>query len=351
MGTRVWCGCAVLVCAMMFGVAAAQDGSGPQAAGARPSDAAVRVTQLEGNAPKVSFRWESIGAKNAFLELFKATNQPFVWAGRLEDSVPITATMAEVDLKTAVDLICQVAGLTYEQRNGAWVISQGPQMVTVGGMRVPVVGAVPGVPGESVFERRVGDETLLFTNPRIVRESMGGILSPSGPQHPAFKRENALIDLDVKDMPLGDVADQLSHRLPPVKLADLLKDDARWRDYQTMQGGGSLEIIVDESVRNLRVTAIVRKWPLGQVLDMLIDQGDLACSEEVIAGSGMGDWAQGTEEQTIVHPTITRLYLVPKPLLVVTGPGVPGWGGVGSGGGGGPVTGTRGGGGGGAAPD
>jgi hypothetical protein len=329
---------------MMFDVAAAQDGSGPQAAGARPSDAAVRVTQLEGNAPKVSFRWENIGVENAFVELFKATNQSFLWAGRLDESVPITATMESVDLKTALDLICQVAGLTYEQRNGAWVISQGPQMVTVGGMRVPVVGAVPGVPGESVFERRVGDETLLFTNPRIVRET-GVALGPvlGSPARVDFPGSETLIDLDVKDTPLSEVVAKLSAAVN-VPLAQ----EAQKR-RSPVQAANHVEIIAHESLKNVRVTARVYRWPAGQLLAMLIEQTGVVCSEEVEEPLTSAQVAKqvGPGGGVVRLRRTVRIHLVPKPMLEVTGPGIPepGSRGVGGGGGGGGRAGGGGGGG------
>jgi hypothetical protein len=351
---------------MMFGVAAAGDEGGPQGGGARTSDAAVRVTQLEGKAPKISFRWENIGVERAFTELFKATNQSFVWAGRLEERLPISATMTNVDIKTALDLICQVAGLTYEQRNGVWVISQGPQMVTVGGARVPLLGAVPDVSGDVplVFDgERVGS---FLVRPR----GSGAAVAPTwerrvvGPLSPSarveFPGSETLVDLDVKDSPLSEVARKLSAAVNASLESQAQEQEREAKSFlatpkeppptfsRPSVDFRRVEIVAHESLRSVRVTARVYRWPAGQVLGMVLEQAGLVYTSQVDEPPFEPD---PSKEDMLVRKSLTTIYLVPKPMLEVTGPGVPGRGGVGSGGGGGPVSGVRGGGGGGSASE
>ncbi|MFB3879661.1 MAG: hypothetical protein ACE149_00285 [Armatimonadota bacterium] len=330
-GRRQKWGVVALLGLMLVGaprVFAGEPGSAGTIAGGGGGNAAVRVTQVEGKGPRVSFHWESIGAENAFLELFRATHQPFVWAGRLEDSVPVTATMTEVDLKTAVDLICQVAGLTYEQRNGVWVISKGPETVNIGGVRYPLVGAVAdsgAAWGDFIApltSRRVAegmeDKELARRLGMGPNETVVRFASAVSARTVEFPGSETLVDLDVRDVPLSEVAEKLSRRLPPARLGELAGDRDRYVHYLS-EGDGSLEILVDDTIGDLRVTASIRKWPLGEVLDMVVAQANLAYSSEVIPGD-MPTLHETGWEEIIVHPKTTRLYLVPKPVLEVTSP-------------------------------
>ena len=84
---------------------------------------------------------------------------------------------------------------------------------------------------------------------------------------------------------------------------------------------GSLEIIVDDSVKDLKVTANIHKWPLGKVLDLLIAQADLACSSDRTEDGLPGP--RDMREEDLVNAPTTKLYLVPKPELSVSGVAQP----------------------------
>ena len=96
----------------------------------------------------------------------------------------------------------------------------------------------------------------------------------------------------------------------------------------------NLEIIAGEAVKDLKVTARIAKWPLGEVLDMLLSQTGLVCTVDASDGqrgrvtAGGGTASRHYEIRTdpvtgeLVYPTI-RAYLVPAPEMRVSGEGLP----------------------------
>jgi hypothetical protein len=271
---------------------------------------------------------------DALRAIFKDTDQSVVVQSGIVVGALVNLSLKNVPLEDAVKVVTELNGLEYKRVGNVWIVSQKEGVVTIGGARVPLLGALPDVPGESVFERRVGDETLLFTIPRIVRET-GAALGPvlGSPARVDFPGSETLVDLDVKDAPLSEVVAKLS---AAVNVA--LTHEAQ-RLVGVVQAAEHVEIIAHESLKNVRVTAKVYRWPAGQVLGMLIEQTGVVCSEEVAKPLTLAQVLKevAPEGGVVKLARTARIYLVPKPVLEVTGPGIPepGSGGVGGGGGGG----------------
>ena len=323
------------------------------------------VTRKGGAGPKVTVEVKDATLGEALELIFKGTDQSVVVQPAVAGIRPVNLSLKNVQLEDAVKVVAKINGLQYEHVDNLWVVFPEEGVLTVGGVRVPLLGAVPAIPGELgqtslEFVRRGGDggdERMVFINPRIVKEpgleapfetrrAHGGVTYDQRGRlsgRPSFEGEDVLVDLSVRDMPLTEVAAQLSRivgaevqkrtsaRQVAAQSGEPEPQRERWR-YQ-------VEIIADESLRSLKVSARVYKWPAGQVLDMLIDQADLTCAVDrqdvppPAGGVGMG-------------VTTVRVFLVPRPVLEVTGPGIPeaGMGGIGGGGRGGPVSGLGGGG-------
>jgi hypothetical protein len=194
---------------------------------------------------------------------------------------------------------------------------------------MPVVGAMgidrPMLPGEMPsFQSYENDFRRWLAGQTEPLESS----LPGAPKHPSFKGEDNLIDLDVKDMPLSEVAAKLSHKVPPPGPREVGRG-ASMEQYR------SLEIVADASIKNLKVTANIHKWPLGKVLDLLIGQAGLACSREDVRGEPIPAAAMAFQEDSegkttpiygpedFVYAPTTKLYLVPRPELSVSGVAQP----------------------------
>ena len=106
--------------------------------------------------------------------------------------------------------------------------------------------------------------------------------------------------------------------------------------FTVQENRNKVEFIAHDSLKDVRVTAKVYRWPAGEVLQMLIDQADLVCTEEaeqtMLAPSTVPS-VEGSDPIEIQHASyVTRIYLVPRPRLSVVGRNVSGVGGFGSGG-------------------
>ena len=224
----------------------------------------------------VSAEIKDASLEDALRAMFKDTDQSVVVQSGIVVGAPVNLSLKNVPLEDAVKAVTELNGLEYKRVGNVWIVSQKEGVVTIGGARVPLLGALPDVPGESVFERRVGDDTLLFTIPRIVRET-GAALGPllGSPARVDFPGSETLVDLDVKDAPLSEVVAKLS---AAVNVA--LTHEAQ-RLVGVVQAAEHVEIIAHESLKSVRVTARVYRWPAGQLLAMLIEQTGVVCSEEV----------------------------------------------------------------------
>jgi hypothetical protein len=87
-----------------------------------------------------------------------------------------------------------------------------------------------------------------------------------------------------------------------------------------------VQFVAHDSLKDVRVTARVYRWPAGEVIGMLIDQADLVYTKE---GEGTTQppvtvWQDedGSSVQVIRGSELTRIYLVPRPQLSVVGPGI-----------------------------
>jgi hypothetical protein len=276
---------------------------------------------------------------DALRAIFKDTDQSVVVQSGIVVGALVNLSLKNVPLEDAVKVVTELNGLEYKRVGNVWIVSQKEGVVTIGGARVPLLGALPDVPGESVFERRVGDETLLFTIPRIVRET-GAALGPvlGSPARVDFPGSETLVDLDVKDAPLSEVVTKLSASVN----AALTHEAQRLVGVVqagVVQAAEHVEIIAHDSLKSMRVTAKVYRWPAGQVLSMLADQTGTVCSEEREEPPTLAQVLKevAPEGGVVKLARTARIYLVPKPVLEVTGPGIPepGSGGVGGGGGGG----------------
>jgi hypothetical protein len=239
-----------------------------------------------------------------------------------ELEVPITLELHEVSPATALRAICGLAGLTCEESpedKGALVISRvpGPPTLSLGGKDVPVIAATTygmsdkgGAPGFRVEDYLKG---------------IGAMQSRE--QRPSFYGEDRLVDLDVKDAPLAEVAAKLSWK------AESLPTQSAQRAGE--EGGGvrmdigvrdtvaryvSLKIVAADPVKDIKVTARVYRWPLGKVLDMLLEQTGLVCTKDesgrVTEVRQMGGGIVGFE---IGAPYVVTLYLVPRPEFQTSG--------------------------------
>jgi hypothetical protein len=321
------------------GVGSQEDVSSHQVALAAASTALAKaqadLAEVQASAAsRVTLSVVGAAVKAALSKLFEGTGQSYVLDPTVVEGIPITVTLNNVEFGKALAAVCEAAGLHCENRDGVWAISKATDMATIGGFRWPVVGAMgvsrPTLPGEMPGNIQFGDS-------RILRQLAGGgepleFELPGAPKHPSFKGEDSLIDLDVKDMPLSEVAAKLSQRVPPPKPREL-------RRGFPMEEFRSVEIVVDDSIKNLKVTARIHKWPLGKVLDLLIGQAGLACSREDVRGEpipALPDTVLDSEGREVpvedpnnsVYAPTTKLYLVPRPELSVSVRGGTGGGGM-----------------------
>jgi hypothetical protein len=295
----------VLLVAQLTAAAGAAGGAGagaPVPAAAASSAPAVARTEPQITATSrvitISLKATVVQVEEVLAGLFERAGQSYVFvpgpaSGPSRRSREVTVSFKDVEFEKAVALLCDAAGLQCEHKEGGWVISERSDVVSVGGLRIPVVGAM-GMGGAYPWSTLSAE-----------------------PKHPTFPGEDRLIDLDVKDMLLAEVAAKLSYTVTPPKAGEVLEGEGYG---EAMRGKyDSVEIVVDDSVKDLKVTARIRRWPLGKVLDMLLDQANLACSlDQVVTGP------IATKEGHAQFKVRTyRLYLVPRPELTVSGGKLP----------------------------
>lgn len=351
----MWCVLTALIAGVMTGpgvladVGAADAQAAAKAATRVAEEAARRSVTSAG--PKVTVEIKDATLEEALRLMFKDTDQSVVVQPAVAGIRPVNLSLKNVLLEDAIKVVTKLNGLSYEHLDNLWVVFPEEGVLTVGGVRVPLLGALPAVPGETgqaslEFVRRGGDggdERMVFINPRMVKEAGPEAPFETGRAYgdvtirgrlsgrPSFEGEDVLVDLDVKDAPLTEVLAQLSAAVN----AALTHEGERL--VGVLQAAEHVEIIAHESLKNVRVTAKVYRWPAGQVLGMVIEQTGVVSSEEVEGPLTSAQVAEqvGPGGGVVRLRRTVRIHLVPRPVLEVTGPGVPGRGGVGGGGGGG----------------
>jgi hypothetical protein len=328
--------------------------------------AVISFTGGAGKAKNVSLSVKEATVNQAIMAVVDAAggSASFVSA-EMPETPKVTLEFKNVAPEKALSMIAQAAGLRCEESEedpGSFVISRypWPATVKVGGGEVPILGA-------AAERTAVGPKTYLEWLELLPKAGTPDPLvlytTPSAPERaaegrPSFDGEDRLADLDVKDAPLSEVAEKLSWKPPALPSEGAMEGAAGERTTvrilptDTSRGHPALNIVAADPVKDIRVTAKVYRWPVGKVLDMLLEQTGVVCSKEETGSRGdfiISSGPGGAPTAIPLH-TIT-LYLTPRPELAATGPWVQRLrGGIGTGGGGGGGqrgTGTGGGGGGG----
>ncbi len=293
----VWLG---VCCVVLLG---AVGGNSALAAEATAAVEEVQVTTPaaageEWRSRKIFLDLKAAPLVDALRLLFKNSPYSYVLSpeiGRLALD-PLTIRLKEVELQAALRVICAAYDLLYEKEDSIYYFFPRADVVTIGGRRVPLLGAlqVPGMAPDLETARSI-----------ITKLSLSGP-DPGGIQTRLFLSQlpyfDVLVDLEVENAPLSEVAKKLSVQ---------------------REGADRTEIIVHESVpSDVRVTARIYRMRRDEILQMVADQGNLDVSVEP---------AVQEEEDGPITPN--RVYLMRKPELHVTGSGVIGGRGGGGAGG------------------
>jgi uncharacterized membrane protein YgcG len=243
---------------------------------------------------RVSLDLDGVRLSEALTSLFKDTDQSFMMHPSLDGVGPVTVRLKNVPFEYALKGIVQMHGATYEQVDNLWYVFPDPDVVSVGGVSVPVVGAlqVPGMPPNFETGRSI---VTKFPRPDLDAGAIQTRLLLS--RLPYF---DMLVDLEVENAPFTEVAKKLS----------VEKD-----------GANRTEIIVHESVpSDIRVKARIYRMRRDAIVQMLADQANLDVSVETAVQEGKdGPF------------TPNRVYLIRKPEIRMSGSGY-GFGGGGGGG-------------------
>lgn len=313
----------------------------------RAKRALAELKAMEVQRVSISVKDEKLTA--VFTKLFEGTEQSVVLDPAVAE-LPrlVTLTFNDVSLESAVRAICKLYNLDYEtDKEGLWAIMPSSGFATVGGARVPIIGTVTTLRGSE------GGDTGVALRGITVSTGGGGggggfgtgvstggggdfgtgVFGGGGrstglaeaPKRPSFPGDDHLVDLDVKDAPLSEVASRLSFKADPQPTVG-----PEWGSSFNY----NVEVIAADAVKDLEVTAKIAKWPLGEVLDMLLAQTGLVCTVDASDGErgrvtgGGGTASRHYEIRTdpvtgeVVYPTI-RVYLVPAPEMRVSGEGLP----------------------------
>lgn len=236
----------------------------------------------------------------ALTTLFKGTGQSLILDPAVAQAgQSVTLKLNDVSLESAVRAICKLHGLEYETDNqGLWVITASPDVARVGGAAFPIYGVTSVTPGGLTTRDRPRRGGVTLSPSRYEsapRVSYGGQAPAEleGRTDLAGIGLSGLVDLDVENAPLGEVAAQLG-----------VKHGEEWQ----------VEILVHEAVpEDITVTAKVYRMRRDEVLLLLAEQTNL----DISIDSPMPG------ERTLERPH-TRVYFVPRPELDVSGLGVGG---------------------------
>jgi hypothetical protein len=269
-----------------------------------------------GPPPKITLKLERVAVGLAIAKIAEAAKISVVVAKELPEQPPISMEFFDVKADDALKAVCRAAGLVAEEEDGALVIFQTP-FATVGGEKVPLVGAAPPIAGAgppgfySVLPEALAYGLRVETPRGTVRTTTGTALS--GPA--SFEGDSKLVDLEVKDAPLREAFAALSKE-------------------------SGIKIVVDEAVsKEIKVTARVRKMALRELLDMLVNQANLTYAvgrdenvvlepyASIIANARKeveaGEAPRAALERLLAEARFAPLiHIVPRPELKVSGPGL-----------------------------
>ena len=270
---------------------------GPRAAGdATREFIAAEEVQLTDYGPRavaavggtrITIELKDAPVVDAIMQLIK--DEPVSIAFRdIPEDLRVTATIRDASPEEAVMLLCAAAGLEWEDVGRDGGVIRMPASVTVGGARVPVVGAM------SVGSR------VSPTVPLAIRGPVEAPWISPDRARPTFDGDDKLVDLEVKNAPIRDVMAKLSTASGfPIEVTEPVSDE-------------------------LKVTAKIYRMPIGDVLSMIVDQANLTYT----VSYGVNENAKRRYEAglaTIQEYESARgkpeIHIVPKPELTVSGPG------------------------------
>jgi hypothetical protein len=284
---------------------------------------------------KISLELKSASPKDAIIKVVEASGSDASYVMReLPEEPRINLKLRNVQPLAAMKMVCEAAGLGCEEEGGGDLIIRRGAAAMIGGQEVPLIGAFStgGMGGDaeriSKYLSEVG--AVVQAPPELAKEvsisAVRGLVKAG--EVPKFPGDDTLVDLEVREAPLAEVAARLA------KAVQVERD--RWASEVEKLGGAPepektvVEIVVADSARDLKVTARIAKWPVRKVLAMLLEQTDLTCTQEParrIPVPVIGAHVAGAPPPVRVNTV--KLYLVPKPVLEVTGPGARPRGGTG----------------------
>jgi hypothetical protein len=187
-------------------------------------------SNLSGEQKPVTLELKAVPVLDALRILTEKADISYAIKGELPETLKVTVSLKNANPWTAMNLVCEAANLTCAPANGGgWVIYATPT-VSVSGVKVPVVGAV------SLHD-------FSSTGPAIV--------SSQTPESRAFKGDDQLVDLQVKDLPISEALRLL---------------------FRQAEFGFILDPALSQ---DLRVTASMKKVPLREALLAVLNQANL----------------------------------------------------------------------------
>ncbi|MCJ7750893.1 MAG: hypothetical protein MUQ65_07330, partial [Armatimonadetes bacterium] len=164
----------------------------------------ARLEAARARTQKVSLDVKGAPLGEALKLIFEGTDQSFVLSPEVARN-EVTITLKEVPLDLALDALCDLYNLDCTAEGNLWtLVPRNADVVTIGGRRVPVVGAV-GVPGTPPDFETARSIVTRFSRPDLDAGAIQTRLLLS--RLPYF---DMLVDLEVENAPLSEVAKKLS---------------------------------------------------------------------------------------------------------------------------------------------
>jgi hypothetical protein len=243
---------------------------------------------------RISIEFKDAPVVDAIKQLIE--DEPVSIAFRdIPEDLRVTATIRDASPEEAVRLLCEAAGLEWQDVGRDSGVIRMPPSVTVGGSRVPLVGAMPVGPRGPTLP------SVTMSVPQLTLEASPGVPWVSQePARPTFDGDDKLVDLDVKDAPIREAMAKLAEASGiPIHVADPVSND-------------------------LKVTARVYRMPLGDVLSLIVTQANLTYTVGYVkTDRAEAKYKAGliTAEEYESSKGTPEIYIVPKPELTVYGPG------------------------------
>jgi type II secretory pathway component GspD/PulD (secretin) len=281
----------------------------------------TRLRAQEWESQRVSLDVKETALEDALRLLFKDTPYSYVLSpeiGRLALD-PLTIRLKEVDLQTAVRVICDTYDLLYEKDGSIYYFFPRSDVVTIGGRTVPLLGTLQVPYGA---ELGVSSSAAPGEVSRTMIVTQSGQFPVGGPGPGldlAARAQEKSIDLQLEDMPIREAMARLA------QTADM-------------------EIVVHEAVpEDIRIRAKVYRVSAYRLLHEIADQAGLTVAQErvveVIDPEGhvtrvdhQLDEGGLSGRAWVKKREFSIFHIVPKPELTVSGPGVTPRGGGGGGG-------------------